>query len=313
MPSDPSTVTVPKIQSPGLTVVKSSDAENVVVGQTITYSFLVTNTGNVTILEPTITDTEFSGTGELSPVECPAEPLAPGAEITCAATYTVTQADVDAGAITNTAEGTGTVPGGDPVPPVPSNEVVVGTDPVPAMTVTKTADVDRVTEVGQVVTYSFLVENVGNVTIADPTINEVSFSGNGELSAIVCPAEEITLAPGDAVTCTATYTVVAADLTDGGMLSNTATVTGSTPGGGTIESPTSTVTITTPAPENPADPPVAPVEPGAQPPAAPNPGDLPVTGGALIAPIAGIALLMVIAGGAVLVLRRRENATKEIA
>ena len=48
----------------------------------------------------------------LSAIACPATTLAPGASETCTATYTTTQADVDAGSITNTGTATGTPPTG---------------------------------------------------------------------------------------------------------------------------------------------------------------------------------------------------------
>ncbi|PJI54115.1 hypothetical protein CTI14_19490 [Methylobacterium radiotolerans] len=50
--------------SPGLSVVKSSDRSTITAaGQTITYSFLITNTGNVTIADVTVEETGFTGTG----------------------------------------------------------------------------------------------------------------------------------------------------------------------------------------------------------------------------------------------------------
>lgn len=316
-PSD-TTITVPR--TPAMTVVKSSDAETAKVGQTVTYSFKVTNTGNVTITDPTVTDTDFSGSGDLSAVTCPTGALPPGADITCTATYTVTQADVNAGELTNTATVTGDVPDGtDPITPVPSNEVTVGTDPLPLLEVTKTADVKQVTKAGQKVTYSFRVENTGNVTITDPKITDSAFTGHGKLSAITCP-DSATLAPGAVVTCTATYTVVAADLTDGGELSNTATVGGTTPTGDPITSVPSTVTVNEVPPSQPGGPTPAPTgDPTAGPaPGAPaphsggtTPTGLAFTGTELVGPGIALAFLLLALGGTVLVLRRRSQHGEE--
>jgi hypothetical protein len=322
--STPSTSTVDITQSPAMTVVKSADTETVEVGDTVTYSFLVTNTGNVSITDPAVTDTDFSGSGDLSAVTCPTGAVAPGEDVTCTATYTVTQADVDSGELTNTATATGTTPTGDPIDPVPSNEVTIVTDPAPELTITKTADVKQVTRVGQVVTYSFLVANTGNVSITDPVITDSNFSGNGELSAITCPSEDITLAPGDTVTCTATYTVVAADLADGGNLTNTATVTGTTPGNVPLTSVPSTVTVPEVTPVTPGDPTATPTPvPSGNPTGGPVPvagggtpagngGDLAFTGTDLVAPGAALALLLMALGGTVLVLRRRKQHGDEI-
>ena len=65
-----------------------------------TYSITATNTGNTTLASATITDANAS-LGTCTPAN--GSPLAPGATITCAATHTVTQADIDAGHYLNTA------------------------------------------------------------------------------------------------------------------------------------------------------------------------------------------------------------------
>ncbi|WP_431030816.1 DUF7507 domain-containing protein [Plantibacter sp. RU18] len=250
--SPPSETIVEIPPTPAITVVKSADADaqdNFVVGQVITYSFLVTNTGNVSLSEVAVDEGEFSGAGELSEVVCPAEPaaLAPGVQITCTATYTVLQADVDAGTITNSATATGTPPNGGTPPESPPSEVTVPSPPVPGMSVIKTADVQKVTTVGQVITYSFQVTNTGNVTLTDVMVNEGTFTGTGTLSAIVCPNGAASLAPGLQIICTATYKVTQADL-NAGSISNTALGTGTTPGGDPFTSDPSTVKVATPGP-----------------------------------------------------------------
>jgi hypothetical protein len=98
--------------APALTLVKSASASSYSVpGTPITYSYYVDNTGNV-ILDPiTVTDPMVG----LSPVTCPVQSLAPGDAETCSASYITTQADLDAGSITNTATASGTPPSGTAV------------------------------------------------------------------------------------------------------------------------------------------------------------------------------------------------------
>lgn len=250
--SPPSEITVPAPPAPAITVVKTADEAaqaDLVVGQNITYSFLVTNTGNVTLRDVTVNEGNFSGAGELSGVVCPAEAerLAPAAVITCTATYTVVQADVDAGSITNTATATGVPPGTTPPPVSPPSGITVPTPNAPAMTLLKTVGAEKATTVGQVLTYSFFLTNTGNVTLTNVTAVEGEFTGTGDLSAVSCPAEAASLAPAMSVTCTATYTVTLADLT-GGTITNTATGSGATPGGPAVSSASSTAKLSTQAP-----------------------------------------------------------------
>ncbi|GAB3614744.1 CshA/CshB family fibrillar adhesin-related protein [Humibacter ginsengisoli] len=255
-PLDPvssNTVTVHIPASPALSIVKTADVTAAAAGEKITYTFTVTNTGNVTITDPQVADTGFTGHGALSNVVCPTGPLtlAPRQVETCTATYTVVQADIDAGSISNAATVTGTPPGGATPPKAETPPVVLPTNPHPALALVKTASSQQVMTVGQVITYTFAITNTGNVTITDPKVNEGAFTGHGTLSAVTCPPGSV-LAPGQEIDCTATYTVVAADLAAGGVLSNTATVTGTTPGGAPISSDPSTSKVTEVVPAAPA-------------------------------------------------------------
>ena len=85
------------------------DANGADVGDTIDYTFIVTNTGNVPLTSVGVNDPKVGA------VSCPAGPLAPGAQRTCTATYMLTQADVNAGVVDNTATASGTPPTGPPV------------------------------------------------------------------------------------------------------------------------------------------------------------------------------------------------------
>ena len=78
------------------TVSPASDQQGAKVGDTITYTYEVTNTGNVDLASLAVSDPS------LGAVTCPVPPspgLPPEASETCGANnpYTVTQADVNAG------------------------------------------------------------------------------------------------------------------------------------------------------------------------------------------------------------------------
>ncbi|MCW5254808.1 hypothetical protein IBX28_30775, partial [Streptomyces sp. SHP 1-2] len=229
----PSKTIVTPPAEPGLSVVKtgrSAEPDRLVLGEEVTYDFTVTNTGNVTIKDVKVKEGEFTGSGELGEVDCPedAASLAPGASVTCTAAYTVTQADVDAGSIENSATATGTPPSGEP-PVSPPSKTIVPAPQEPALAVVKTASVDRLVA-GEEITYRFAVTNTGNVTLTDVKIDEGDFTGHGKLGAVDCPAGTASLAPGDSVLCTALYTVTQADV-DQGSVENSATATGTPPSG----------------------------------------------------------------------------------
>ena len=103
-------------------------------------------------------------------------------------------------------------------------------DASPAMTLTKTASNDTDVQVGDVITYTYVVENTGNVEMSDVSITDVH-SGSGTLGTIT-PATVATLAVGDSATFTADYTVTQDDIDTGSDIENTATAN-ATPAAGT--------------------------------------------------------------------------------
>jgi uncharacterized repeat protein (TIGR01451 family) len=231
-----STVDIPAVRAPGISLDKTANITSYSApGTPITYTYTVTNSGNVTLDPVVVTDT-FPG---LSPLNCPQNTLAPAQIEVCTATYTTTQADVDAGSIVNNGRASGQPPTGAPV--TATDSVTIPATLTPGMSLSKSANVSSFTGPGVHVTYTYKVTNTGNVTL-DPV--SVADPAPG-LSAITCP--DTALAPAQVENCTATYTTTQADV-DAGGVTNTGTATGRPPTGPDLTAQ-STLTITaTPAP-----------------------------------------------------------------
>jgi uncharacterized repeat protein (TIGR01451 family) len=85
------------VPAPALTIDKTANTTGpVVAGQTVTYNYVVTNTGNVTITGVNVIETAFNGTG-IAPVPTTggSTTLLPGQSVSFSAPYLVTQQDVD--------------------------------------------------------------------------------------------------------------------------------------------------------------------------------------------------------------------------
>jgi uncharacterized repeat protein (TIGR01451 family) len=215
------TVTTDQTASIALTKT-GSPSSGLGVGDTVTYTMVATNTGQVSLHGVTVTD-PMTG---LSAIACtPAAPatLVAGATMTCSSTYTVTQADIDNGRIDNTATVDALDPADNPVTNSASETVLTGQ--AAGITIVKTASPNGDVGVGDVITYGFAVGNSGGLTLHGVTVTD-PMTG---LSTIGCtPAAPATLNPGDTMDCTATYTVTQADV-DAGSITNTATVNGLDP------------------------------------------------------------------------------------
>jgi len=227
--SNVSTVTVPAVRSPMLSLVKSTTTTSFAgTGVAVPYTFVVTNAGNTTLTAAiTVSDSRIAS------VSCPALPLlglAPGGTITCAGTYTTTQADLNAGSVFNTATATS----GSTTSPTASHTLPAAQNR--ALTLVKTASPTTYAATGVTVSYSYVVTNSGNITI--PAGSPISVSDN-RIASVTCPALPVGgLVPGATLTCSAVHVITQADL-DAGSITNTATATD-----GTVTSPVTSATVT---------------------------------------------------------------------
>jgi uncharacterized repeat protein (TIGR01451 family) len=166
--------------------------------------------------------------------------LAPAATTTCAASYSLTQDDVDTGLVTNTATSSGTPPVGASVVSTPSDAAVTVT-PSASISLVKSVDRSIVAGADQQVIYSFLVTNTGQSTLAGIAITDDLFTGTGTLPAAICPTT--TLAPGASTTCTSSYRTTAGDVS-ARAVDNTATASAVSPAAAGVTSAPSSARIT---------------------------------------------------------------------
>ena len=216
--SAPSSVTSTATQSPAITIAKTTTTPTYsAVGNVLSYSLLITNTGNVALTNLAVADPN-AVLGVCSAVAIGGT-LNPGQSTTCPATHAVVQADIDAGSYINTATATGTF-NNTPITSAPSSVTSTATQ-TPAITIAKTTTTPTYSAVGNVLSYSLLITNTGNVALTNLAVADP----NAVLGACAAVAIGGTLNPGQSTTCPATHAVVQADI-DAGSYINTATATG---------------------------------------------------------------------------------------
>ena len=221
-------VTSPIVQVPELRVVKRvasvSDVDGSgtdTAGDVFSYEFEVTNTGNVTLSSLAVDD-PLTGLVDCGGVTS----LAPGAGVTCSADYALTQSDVDAGEVENTATASAEDPNGEPASD--EDTIVTPVSAAPAVFIVKrlasVTDVDESGSdtVGDIYGYGFEVTNTGNVTLAAVAVVDPKVGG------VTCPDDM--LAPGATMSCSADYALDQDDI-DAGEVLNTAAVFGTDPSG----------------------------------------------------------------------------------
>lgn len=189
-------------------------------GQVINYTYNIKNAGGTSTPGP------ITVTGAIA--ICPAintvgnldDTFDVNETIVCISTYTITQADLDKGSVTNAA--TASVNG------INSNQVITTLQSAQslALTLTKTATPATYDHTGQAITYAYVITNNSAATLG-PAQFTVSDGGFG--TPYNCGGATISLAPNATVTCTATYTITQADM-DAGFVSTNATASGGSVG-----------------------------------------------------------------------------------
>ncbi|WGH76588.1 gliding motility-associated C-terminal domain-containing protein [Tenacibaculum tangerinum] len=223
-------------------------------GETITYSFEVINTGNVALNNISINDDLLGG------IVCTIPTLNIGeVNTSCSATYSITQIDVDTGSVTNAAVVTATDSDNntisdnsdDPNNPTdddpdadgdPDDPTVSTLQQQPAIEVTKTMEVSGV-NVGDLITYTISVENTGNMTLDNLSLEDTLTNGFGDVISLTTEptfvyatlgSPEGTLLPKEIAEYTATF-VITQQALNSSTVSNTVLVTADANNGEIVE------------------------------------------------------------------------------
>lgn len=221
----------------------------------ITYTFTLTNTGNVSIAGITLTDALTDAEGNPLSLSSPisfvnssvedgdGSTLIPGEVVTYRGTFTLSQAAIDAGGVANTATVTGDTNSGNPVQDVSDdgdnsngddNPTITGVLRAGAVTLIKThsqvADLDASTNIseGDRITYTFRVENTGNITLSGLTLSDPFFPVGTDLSLL-----EDELVPGQVTNISVDYYITQDDI-DSGEIQNSATISGTASDGNLV-------------------------------------------------------------------------------
>jgi hypothetical protein len=200
-PSPSVSMTVSATQSPSLGLSASVNPTVGVKNTVATFTFTITNTGNVTLSSPAVT---VSG----STVTCPGGTIAPGGAMNCSFTYTVTTTDVNNKSVTKTGTATAVFNA-----TTYSSAAASATVETAELIVTATSNPATITAAGQVINFTYTLLNNSGANLGIP-YGVTSITPSSGVT-ITCPVTPATIASGSTVSCTGTYTVTQADMDAG--------------------------------------------------------------------------------------------------
>jgi len=187
-------------------------------GQTITYTYNVTNTGNLDIAGPiNIIDDKFNT------ITVQNDALLAGQSAIKTVPYTITLDDFAKGYVTNLAYATNNVINSNT-----ATQIVTGPAPIIGLHLVKSASSPTYSAAGQTITYTYNVTNTGTVDIAGPI--KIIDDMFGTIT-----VQNDALLAGHSATTTVPYTITSADFAKGSV-TNLAYAIGSF-NGNTITSP----------------------------------------------------------------------------
>ncbi len=235
--------------SPDFTVTKSVDAATVAVPGLLTYTIVVSNTGNVTLTQLTLLD-QLSN-GETPDVTGPTDDtgtigaLDVGESWTYTSNYEVTQNDIDAG---NDFVNTINVSALETGNTTNDATAVTGIDSKANIQVEKTVDLASVSTPTNLA-YRIGVTNTGNVSLNN--VNVVDTLPNGSVATLVGPLNDTgvagTLDVAETWEYTTSYTVTQGDIDNAQPRTNSVVVTSDETGTDTFGASATTTINTTPA------------------------------------------------------------------
>ena len=224
------------VRHSGVSVRKEADMQTALIGETITYTITVANTGNTTLRDIAVTDERLNIKDKII-----ASVLAPQEHVTVTAPYLVTEADAQAGKVVNVASASATPPAGMEKTSN-TTQVETGIEAQPALELMKTATPDNMEKAaaGEILHWHFDITNTGDITIRDISVEDEMLETKG----YAVELDKTVLAPGEKAHGIVEYTVTQEDI-DNGDLSNTATATGTSTGANNAEvsSPESTFVV----------------------------------------------------------------------
>ncbi len=251
------TVTPTKAPQPALAITKQSSVSDTNgtglsgdVGDVISYTIKVTNTGDAKLTGVSISDPLPGLFAQKSSWPDPAlvGVLDKGQSATLTANYTITSGDVKNGKVSNTATASAASVAGVSVPSVNASSETAALEAKPLLNVVKTASVADTNnsktkgDAGDVVSYQIKVTNAGNVGLSGVQITDPMPGLSSLVIAWPNPAQPGVLAKGESATAQASYTITAADQKIG-KVSNTATATASSVTDVAVESASGTAEL----------------------------------------------------------------------
>jgi len=147
-------------------------------GDTIDYTFIATNSGDVVLTDVEVTD-PLPGLSALSCTPVQPATLAIGANLTCTATLSLNQTNIDIGVVNNTAAVNGTTPDADTATDTDDDTQTIPTSAVLAASKTVTdANGNGIAEPGEVLTYTILINNTGNIAADNSLVQDLVNDAN---------------------------------------------------------------------------------------------------------------------------------------